>query len=115
MKKPASQLTKDITFAELENVMRLLKFQKSVSRTKDQFREEILGRQINVITFSNPEFNINYRLVERQDEAVVPKYELAKIAHQLFWRGIIESKEDLAKMIEKERLHQRQEAVQTAA
>ncbi len=94
----------DITYGELENAMAWLKFQKKIVRSSNTLKEEILGRPIMVIVYFNKKNDPFYRLVDHEANALVPKDEIVMLSDELYQFGYIKHFDDLAKMIERERL-----------
>ncbi len=86
--------------------MAALRFQKKVERSKDEFIEEFLGKELKVVTYFNQKRKKFYRLTEEPPEALVPKHEIVKLSDQLWNLGYTGHFDDLAKMIEKARKKQ---------
>lgn len=96
----------EISFEELEKAMIRLGFHKKSERSRNTLKEALLKRPLVEITFFMPEKNIAYVLYEQPAEVPVPKREIVKISTLLYYHDIIKHFDDLAKMVEKERLKQ---------
>jgi hypothetical protein len=91
----------DITFGELAQALRQLGF-------KDKSDSEIFH-------FESPKAKLWVRLRQNQPTAFVPKIHIAANSTSLWYAGIIEEWEDLAKLVEQNRLKNNQPALAKAA
>ncbi len=94
----------NITFGELDAAMQSLNFKKRLERTKYSFKEEFFGKKIWIAVFFNEQSDRFYRLTQQPANELVPKHEIVKISDQLYQLGFIKDYDDLAKLIEKNRV-----------
>ncbi len=94
----------NITYGELNKVMKSLGFQSRVEKSNDELKERLLGHPRYFIMYYDEKGELFYPVLVRPDDTPVPLYNLYHIARQLRDFGYTEEFESLAKMVEENRL-----------
>lgn len=93
-----------VTYAELSRAMKLLGFQSRIEKSKDEVKERLLGKPRYFIVFFNEREMRFYPVFQQGGDALVDAYDLFHISRQLRDFGYVNDYDDLAKLIEKNRL-----------
>lgn len=95
----------DITYGELTKAMNSLGFKKRIVKSDDILKEEMLGRPRYFIEYYKDEdAKPFFAIFQKHDNSLVAKHSLVALFYELEAFGHIRNFDDLAKMIEQNRL-----------
>jgi len=100
----------EITYGEVDKIMKSLGFQSRIELSKDEVKERLLGMPRYFIVYFNREYDPFYSLFLQPEDTLVRPRALFFLILELADFGYIEEQTDFIEMIEKNRLAEKQAA-----